>query len=102
MSRDPRTMIHHARVQNMDSPIGGPVANQFHIITDDASVFQSYRTVIAVRPHDHEDGEPEVYLSAAYDCSRTTMKYLKQFLGHGISETRRRIEEGRYVVSEDL
>ena len=102
MSRDPKSFILEARVENMMSPAGNDTPNQFRIVTNDATIFQSYRTVIAIRPHEHEDGEPKVYLSPEYDCSQTTIKYLKQFLGHPLAETRKKIKEGTYQVVEGL
>ena len=66
-------------VQNMTSSTSGkPIANQFFITIDDMEIFQSYKTVIAVRSANN----PEVVLlDHNYSYSPTTSKYLYQFLG---------------------
>ena len=69
--------------------------NQVVIEHEGKTIFQSYDSVIAII------GEGKISLSHHYDYSRTTMKYLKQFLGHGIKETRERIESGEYKLDID-
>tara|TARA_R100001224_G_scaffold109050_1_gene86020 strand:+ start:199 stop:561 length:363 start_codon:yes stop_codon:yes gene_type:complete len=66
-------------VKNMTSSRSGkPIANQFIITVDNMQIFQSYKTVIAVRRADN----PEVVLlDYNYSYSPTTSKYLYQFLG---------------------
>lgn len=56
---------------------GNPVANQFIIETKDAFYFQSYRSLIA--KVSKRNGK--IYLDSFYwDYSRTTSKYLYQFI----------------------
>ena len=66
-------------VKNMlSSRSGKPIANQFVVTVDNMEIFQSYKTVIAVRRADN----PEVVLlDYNYSYSPTTSKYLYQFLG---------------------
>jgi len=77
-------------VRNMTSHRSGEaVKNQFIITLDDASeVFQSYDTVIARKGYtttlDHN----------ALDYSRTTSKYLYQFLGMNKAEILEQIASG--------
>ena len=81
------------KVENMTSPQGNKVANQF-IITDNHNneFFQSYNSVIAMR---NDSGF--IYLDKHYwDYSRTTGKYRNEFLGEGIAETRKKIKSGEY------
>jgi len=65
-------------VKNMlSSRSGKPIANQFVVTVDNMEIFQSYKTVIAVRWADKE----VVLLDYNYNYSPTTSKYLYQFLG---------------------
>lgn len=63
-------------VRNLTSPrSGNPVANQFVINTNKGVFFQSYLTLVA-----RVDKKGQVWLSSAWDYSRTTTRYLYQFL----------------------
>jgi hypothetical protein len=73
------------------------VKNQFTIKSSEGEMFQSYKSPIAL-----VDNEGKVHLSEHYDYSRTTMKYLGKFLGHGIQETRSRIASGEYSLDLSL
>ena len=88
------------KVRNMISPrTGNEVANQFIITQNDVETFQSYNTTIAVR-----QGNGVVVLdNDAFDYSRTTSKYLKEFLnGNGRKEVERLVANGspKYVYSD--
>ena len=80
-----------ANVKNMDGS-SGKVPNQFEITFNNGKVFKSYHSIIAIKY------KGKVYLTDKYNYSKTTMKYLKQFLGHGIGETRKAIKEGKYKL----
>tara|TARA_R100000458_G_scaffold30357_1_gene27844 strand:- start:972 stop:1235 length:264 start_codon:yes stop_codon:yes gene_type:complete len=82
------------KVKNMYSPNGNKVANQFVITTENAEIFQSYNTVIAIK---HNDGTVE--LDTAWDYSRTTSKYRNIFLGETTKETQKHIKSGEYQVT---
>lgn len=63
-------------VRNITSPRSGrEVANQFVINTNKGTFFQSYDTIIA-----KVDNKAQIWLSKDWCYSRTTMKYLYQFL----------------------
>lgn len=81
-------------IENMYSPRynGGKVANQFQIIFDNGSIFQSYDTIIAVRLKD------KIYLTDSWDYSKTTGVYRNQFLRENIQETRIKIKSGEYKI----
>lgn len=85
------------KVNNLESPrTGNPVANQYEIETDKYHIFQSYQTIIAKKERGFLG---KVILDAHYwNYSRTTLKYLKQFLGANISskEIEERIKNGTY------
>lgn len=55
------------------------IPNQFEITTDDCCIFQSYRSTIA--KENFKTGEL-VFDPNYWDYSRTTMKYLNQWLGN--------------------
>ena len=98
------------KVTNMTSNKGNTIANQF-IITHttesgtDIQEFQSYKSIIARIEDDGSYGDvtrPErVYLDSYYwNYSATTGKYRNQFLGEGITETRKKIESGEYILTD--
>jgi len=72
--------------------------NQFIIYGDDYSTtFQSYNSIIAVKkPY------RKVLLGKNWNYSKTTGKYRNMFLGESITETRKKIESGEYVIDNDL
>jgi len=94
------------KVENMISAKGNKVANQF-IITDKqydekenrwitTETFQSYDSTIAV-----------IFSSGVvlldentWDYSVTTGKYRNEFLGEGIAETRAKIKNGEYILTD--
>ena len=83
------------KVENMTSPKGNKVANQF-IITDDIGnkYFQSYKSIIAKI---YTDGK--VYLDSTFwDWSVTTAKYRREFLNEGVEDTRAKIKSGEYIL----
>lgn len=71
----------------------GPVKNQFEIRTPEGRYFQSYDSIIAFR-----DTEGKIFLDEYYyDYSRTTSKYLYQWLGGSAKEG---IASGRYTLTD--
>ena len=86
------------KVSNMYSNNGNQVPNQFIIDSGNKTVFQSYKTIVAVK----ENGKVTLD-SKALDYSATTTKYLKQFLNTSDSkkQLQAKIENGFYQV-EDL
>ena len=82
------------RVENMTSSKGNAVPNQFIITDKGKEYFQSYNSIIAVK----EKGQ--VKLDSYYwDYSVTTGKYRNDFLGENIAQTRQKIEEGTYKLT---
>ena len=83
------------KVENMYSPNGNKVANQFIITDNGDEYFQSYRSIIAKR------SKGKIYLDDYYwDYSTTTGKYRNQFLGEGIADTRKKIASGEYILTD--
>ena len=82
----------------MCSNNGNQVPNQFIIDNGNKTIFQSYKTIVAVK----ENGKVTLD-SNALEYSNTTLKYLKQFLNTEESKKSlyAKIESGFYQV-EDL
>lgn len=70
--------------------------NQFEIRTPKGVYFQSYDSIIAFKPNDNSRVKLDAYF---WDYSRTTGKYRNQFLNEGISETRAKIENKEYILT---
>ena len=85
------------KVKNMTSTQGNKVVNQFIIVDDNNDeTFQSYNSVIAKKIHNGL-----VYLDSYFwDYSVTTSKYRNDFLGEGIADTRKKIEQGVYILTD--
>ena len=84
------------KVNQMESPrTGRPIANQFEIYTDKGVYFQSYYSIIAFKPHNGKTQLDEYY----WDYSRTTSRYRNEFLRETTKETRRKIKEGEYILT---
>lgn len=90
------------KVSNMESPrTGNKVANQYIIQVGKEFYFQSYQTIIARKYLCKSDncGQWHIQLDPDYDYSRTTMKYLSQFLfKESMAEIRKNIKDGIYSV----
>jgi len=82
--------IKKIKTYSMTSPrTGNPVANQFEIYTPEGKYFQSYRSIIAF-----VDKFGQIMLDEYYhNYSRTTSKYLTQFLNMNTKERAKAIKE---------
>ena len=78
-------------VKNMISDRSGkPIANQFIITIDNLEIFQSYKTVIAVRRDNNDD---VILLDYDYSISPTTSRYLYKFLGFNKKRILERVQD---------
>lgn len=83
------------KVQNMISDNGNSIANQFEVITEKGIYFQSYDSIIALKP---KNGKP-IQLDINYwDYSKTTGKYRNLFLGEKKIDTQYKIDKGIYKL----
>jgi len=84
-------------IVSIPSPRSGrPVANQIIIENENQRLFFSYGTFIAIQ---YPSGKAQ--LSARfYRYSRTTSRYLAQFLGIRASEIQARINSGMYELAD--
>lgn len=87
------------KVKNMVATrTGNPVTNQFIIENNGVETFQSYETTIAIR----QANGVVVLDDRAFDYSRITSKYLREFLyGDGRKEVERSVKNNdlKYVYS---
>ena len=99
------------KVENITSNNGNKIANQF-VITDNHEMgnkieyFQSYNSMIVKKDYnDHSDqvgqGGLKIYLDQKYwNYSNTTGKYRNIFLGETITETKKKIKSGEYILTD--
>jgi len=88
------------KVQNITSNNGNKIANQF-VITDDKQneYFQSYNSMIVKK--DYESDQVKIYLDQKYwNYSNTTGKYRNIFLNETITETKKKIKSGEYILTD--
>ena len=77
----------------------GIANNQFEVYTDEGVYFQSYDSVVAFKPNSSEE---KIRVGVDWDYSRTTMKYVGQFLGQNTAKTRKDITDEVILVDYDL
>ncbi len=88
--------IKKIKTYQMTSPrTGNPVANQFEIYTPEGKYFQSYRSIIAFVNKFGQIMLDEYY----HNYSRTTSKYLTQFLNMNTKERTRAIENKQITLT---
>jgi len=88
------------KVENIESNKGNKIANQF-VITDDKQneYFQSYNSMIVKK--DYESDQVKIYLDQKYwNYSNTTGKYRNIFLNETITETKKKIKSGEYILTD--
>ena len=73
--------------------------NQYEVYTDEGVYFQSYDSVVAFKPNNREE---KIRVGIDWDYSRTTMKYVGQFLNQNTAKTRRDIKDEVILVDYDL
>ena len=95
------------KVQNMRSAKGNKVLNQFVIEDGPNSIFQSYASTIARIDRDGQSCNIKSCMtviqvtvdSTYWDYSRTTSKYLGQFLGEPMKDVRAKVKSGEYKLA---
>ena len=74
---------------------GNNAVNQVVIVNDQESTFQSYQTTMA-----HFDCEGNITLDKSYPYSRTTSRYLNQFLNVTSKERDKHVKSGFYKIAD--
>ena len=94
------------KVENITSNSGNKISNQF-IITDNDNgnkkeYFQSYNSMIAKKIYDNIGAfVVETFLDQKYwNYSNTTGKYRNIFLNETIKDTRAKIKNGTYILTD--
>ena len=88
------------KVANIESSNGNKIANQF-VITEkkQREYFQSYNSMIVKK--NYESDQVKIYLDQKYwNYSNTTGKYRNIFLGETITETKKKIKSGEYILTD--
>mgnify|MGYP003123541990 FL=1 len=90
------------KVENITSNNGNKIANQFVIIDNENNkYFQSYNSMIVLIVNDHYGEGKKIYLDQKYwNYSNTTGKYRNIFLGETITETKKKIKSGEYILTD--
>lgn len=83
------------KVEQLRTGKGNAAHNQFRIITDKGCYFQSYNKTIVFIPINGKTQLDENY----WDYSRTTARYRRVFLNELTAETKRKIKEGIYTLT---
>tara|TARA_R110001606_G_scaffold291090_1_gene438952 strand:+ start:2555 stop:2830 length:276 start_codon:yes stop_codon:yes gene_type:complete len=78
---------------------GRQIANQNIVYTPEFTMFVSYDTNIIKTTFDEEGKRMTILDRYYWNYSKTTGKYRNEFLGEGIAETRKKIEEGKYILA---
>jgi len=88
------------KVQNITSNNGNKIANQFIVNDDNGNTyFQSYNSMIVKK--DYESDQVKIYLDQKYwNYSNTTGKYRNIFLNETIKDTRAKIKNGTYILTD--
>ena len=89
---------------NMKTSTGGSASNQFEAFYENAIVFQSYDSLIAIKFNDKvsEKFKGKVVICSDYKYSNTTSKYRCAFLDEKIKDTDKKIENETYLYCSEL
>ncbi len=81
----------------MTSNNGNKIANQFIIYDGDKTYFQSYNSIIVMK----DNLNNKIYLDSTFwNYSNTTAKYRNKFLNEKINNTRKKLREGVYILTD--
>ena len=81
----------------MTSNNGNKIANQFIIYDGDIWYFQSYKSIIVMK----DNLNNKIYLDSTFwNYSNTTAKYRNKFLNEKINNTRKKLREGVYILTD--
>lgn len=88
----------NVKVENVTGRNGEAVKNQFIIVSDEGTWFQSYKSIIVFVPRGI--GGKITLDSYYWDYSKTTGKYRNIFLGETKAEIEAKIKSGEYVLAD--
>ena len=82
------------KVKQFIGVTGKPVSNQYLIYIKDDIYFQSYDKIISVKING------KIYLDENYwNYSRTTSRYRNIFLNENLSDIKKKIKTGEYILT---
>jgi hypothetical protein len=84
------------KVENLTSSKGNTVPNQFQILTNGATYFQSYSSMIA------KVTSQGIILTDKWNYSKTTSKYLYSFLGMNRKEIEKGLKDGTIKLDNSI
>jgi hypothetical protein len=91
------------KVSNIVNNRGNIVANQFIIRDDNATFFQSYKSIIVkierINVGDNTMLTRTILDPVYWNYSRTTSKHRSTFLNESTKETEKKIKEGVYILA---
>lgn len=88
-----------ATISHLQTSKGRPSATQIIIYRPECTVFRSYHSKVALTTI--ENGQRKVYLDQnTWDYSRTTLRYLGQFLGLTVHGIKIRVASGEFILSD--
>ena len=87
------------KVSNIVNNRGNIVANQFVIEGDNATYFQSYKSIIVKIEENGYLPDTVTLDPVYYNYSRTTSKYRNAFLGESTKEIESKIKQGVYILA---
>ena len=83
------------KVTNFKNKNGKAIANQFRISSGSTLIFQSYDSIIV------RIIKGKTFLDKNnWNYSPTTIKYRNIFLGETTAETKRKIDDGTYILTD--
>ena len=89
---------------NMQTSSGASASNQFEVFFENARVFQSYSSLIAIKFNGKasEKFKSKVVICSEYKYSNTTSKYRCAFLDEKIKDTDKKLENETYLYCNEL
>ena len=88
-------------VENMASTRGSATPNQFILWFENGQVFQSYKSIIAVKFNAFKSVDNPYYLGSDWEFSQTTGKYRNAFLNSNKKSIINDLKNGVAVLMED-
>ena len=84
------------KVRPIESPRSGEaVRNQYELVFEKGTAFQSYNTLIGIRIGG------KLYLTNDHSCSTTTSKWCGEWCGYNGKERREGLKNGKFILLED-
>jgi len=90
------------RVDNILSNKGNHISNEFVLYYENGTIFQSYKSIIAVVFNTFKSVDNPYYLGVDWDYSKTTGKYRDIFLNSNKKTIEEDLKNGVAILINDL